>query len=63
MNVTRVVVGVNVCGKCATGAKPMSIKDEKLYEEFKNLMHLDLIGSSDDPGPYWVSRLPCFRQK
>ena len=46
------------CGKCATGAKPMSIKDEKLYEEFKNLMHLDLIGTSDDPGPYWRTQFP-----
>ena len=31
----------------------MSIRDERLYDSFKELK-----GSSTDPGPYWVSRLP-----
>ena len=51
------------CGKCATGAKQMSIRDERLYDSFKELMHLDLEGSSIDPGPYWVSRLPWILDK
>ena len=51
------------CGKCPTGAKQMSIKDEKEYEHFKTLMHLDQKGSVDDPGPYWVSSLPWILDK
>ena len=46
------------CGKCPTGAKQMSIKDEEEYEKFQSLMHLDSVGTEDDPGPYWVSSLP-----
>ena len=46
------------CRKCATGAKQMSIRDERLYEGFKKLMHLDSEGTVVDPGPYWVSKLP-----
>ena len=46
------------CGKCPTGAKQMSIKDEREYEKFKSLMHLDEFGTEQDPGPYWVSNLP-----
>ena len=34
------------------GAKQMSIKDEKEYEKFKSLMHLDDFGTEQDPGPY-----------
>ena len=33
------------CGKCATGAKQMSIKDERDYEHFKSLMVLDKVGT------------------
>ena len=40
------------CGRCAIGAKQMSIKDEKDYEYFKSLMHLEEEGTVDDPGPY-----------
>ena len=36
----------------------MSIKDEKEYERFKSLMHLDSSGTADDPGPYWRTGFP-----
>ena len=51
------------CGKCPTGAKRMSIKDERDYEHFKTLMYLDQEGSVNDPGPYWVSSLPWTLEK
>jgi hypothetical protein len=51
------------CGKCPTGAKQMSIKDERDYEKFKSLMHLDETGTEEDPGPYWVSTLPWTVEK
>ena len=46
------------CGKCATGSQQMSIKEEKLYARFKKNMHLDIEGTPEDPGPYWVTNYP-----
>ena len=46
------------CGKCPSGTKEKSIKDEEEYQKFQSLMHLDKVGTEDDPGPYWVSSLP-----
>ena len=40
------------CGKCPTGAKQMSIKDERDYENFKSLMHLDSEGTDTDKGVF-----------
>ena len=51
------------CGKCATGAKQMSIKDEKEYEHFKSLMHLEEKGTENDPGPYWETFQPWVIDK
>ena len=50
-------------GRCATGAKQMSIKDEKDYEYFKSLMHLEEEGTVDDPGPYWETLQPWIIDK
>ena len=41
----------------------MTIKDERDYENFKSLMHLDSKGTASDPGPYWVSSFPWIRDK
>ena len=46
------------CGKCPTGSKAMTIKEEKDYKKFQSLMSLDPLGTESDPGPYWVSELP-----
>ena len=46
------------CGKCTARAKHLTLKDERDYSRFKLLLHLDKIGTSEDPGPYWVSHLP-----
>ena len=51
------------CGRCATGAKQMSLKDEKDFEHFKSLMYLDKVGTEKDPGPYWVTRFPWIKNK
>ena len=40
------------CGHCATGAKQMSLKEEKELEHFESLMYLEEQGPSKDPGPY-----------
>jgi len=40
------------CGTCALGTKQMSLKDEREYKRFKSLMHLDVSGTDEDPGPY-----------
>ena len=52
-----------LCGKCATGSKQMSLKDEKEYEHFRSLMVLDEEGSKSDPGPYWVTKQPWLLDK
>ena len=40
-------------GKFSTGAKQMTIKEEKDLEHFKSLMYLDNVGTTKkDPGPY-----------
>lgn len=46
------------CGSCTLGSKQMSIKDEKEYEKFKSLMQLDVLGTEEDPGPYWRTGFP-----
>lgn len=46
------------CGQCPTGAKPMSLQDEREYIKFKNNLSYDEVGSASDPGPYWVTKLP-----
>ena len=46
------------CGKCPTGSKAMTLKEERDYKKFQSLMSLDPLGSESDPGPYWVSELP-----
>ena len=51
------------CGKCATGAKQMSLKDKKDLEHFKSLMYLDKKGTKKDPGPYWVTTFPWIKNK
>ena len=38
------------CGSCALGSRTMSIADEKNYEAFKSLMHLEEKGSAEDSG-------------
>ena len=30
-----------LCGKCATGSKPMSLENERKVEDFKSLMYPD----------------------
>ena len=37
------------CGQCQVGSKPMSLKDEKEYEEFKTNLKYEEEGTSDDP--------------
>ena len=49
------------CGRCATGSQQMSIKEEKDYEWFKSLMHLDEEGTAEDPDPYWVTEFPWVK--
>ena len=51
------------CGRCPTGAKQMTIKDEKDYEYFKSLMHLEKEGTENDPGPYWETFQPWIIDK
>ena len=51
------------CGRCASGAKQMSLKDEKNLEHFKSLMYLDRHGTEKDPGPYWVTSFPWVKNK
>jgi hypothetical protein len=51
------------CGRCLTGAKKMTIKEEPLHQSFKELMRLDPEGTKTNPGPYWVSKLPWTRKK
>ena len=46
------------CGQCAYGNSRMSIKNEKEYQKFKNNLSYDPVGSQDDPGPYFRSKLP-----
>ena len=46
------------CGKCALGNRQMSLKEEKMYQKFKDNMFLDVKGTSDDPGPYWRTKYP-----
>ena len=46
------------CGKCPTGSQQMTIKEEKLYKRFKDNMRLEMDGSPQDPGPYWVTSYP-----
>ena len=46
------------CGNCSIGNKTMSLKNERLYEMFRNNMIYDEKGTPEDPGPYWRSKLP-----
>ena len=46
------------CGCYATGAKQMSLKEEKELEHFESLMYFKEQGTSKDPGPYWVTKQP-----
>ena len=41
----------------------MTIKEERQYKNFKSLMDLDPVETEDDPGPYWVSKLPWTKRK
>ena len=47
------------CGRCPTGVKQMLIKDERDYA----LMHLERLGTEDDPLPYWETSQPWIRDK
>ena len=46
------------CGRCPTGAKPMSLQDEREYVKFRDNLIYDEKGVEDDPGPYWRTKLP-----
>ena len=46
------------CGSCVLGNRQMSIREEKEYDKFKALMHLDKEGTPEDPGPYWRTSFP-----
>ena len=41
------------CGQCALGAKPMSLKQERKLEKFKQNLKYEPEGVPGDPGPYW----------
>ena len=45
--------GNGLCGKCALGAKKMSLADERKYADFKERMSYNEEGSVEDPGPYF----------
>ena len=46
------------CENCSVLNKTMSLKNERLYELFRNNMVYDEKGTQNDPGPYWRSKLP-----
>ena len=48
----------STCAKCPQDLNQISIKEEKEYKRFKELMYLDVEGTSDDPGPYWRTKYP-----
>ena len=51
------------CGRCPTGAKSMSLKDERAYERFKNNLSYQEHGTEEDPGPYWQTSYPWIVDK
>ena len=51
------------CGQCPTGAKSMSLKDERAYERFKNNLTYQEHGTKEDPGPYWKTSYPWIVDK
>ena len=51
------------CGKCALGAKQMTLKDEKEYDLFLSHMEHDKEGTNEDPGPYWRVKYPWIVPK
>ena len=46
------------CGRCPIGAKPMSLHDEREYAKFRDNLVYDEVGTEEDPGPYWKTKLP-----
>ena len=42
------------CGKCITGDKSMSLRDEKAYNKFAENLTFCADGTSEDPGPYML---------
>ena len=51
------------CGQCPTGAKPMSLHDEREYVKFKDNLSYNETGSEYDPGPFWETKLPWNIEK
>ena len=51
------------CGQCALGAKPMSLKQERKLEQFKQNLKYEPEGVTHDPGPYWRTSYQWTRDK
>ena len=51
------------CGQCALGAKPMSLKQERKLEKFKQNLKYEPEGVPHDPGPYWRTSYEWTRDK
>ena len=51
------------CGKCNSGDKAMSLKDEKAYSKFAANLTFCEAGTIKDPGPYYVMQLPWSQNR